>query len=219
MSEHDNPVITQGLVLTREEYEVVSSALAVISDQASQLGRPKIHRVLQDVLGRLKHHTFAGDGAPPTIMSVYERNLAKAIRAKDLEGMQGHVRAMIAAHVRMSPDPARAVAESVVGILANEVLVLALQDAQVQAAMREGIGLQLEIVQKESQASAFEAFVEHLKKLAPDFATEGWLPDKESPGSGSRKMFEWIVELAESAAERRRSGVPMFDREDDDTVH
>jgi hypothetical protein len=220
MSEHDNPIIRQGLLLTEAEYEVVLNALTAVATAAEAKGEKRYFSMLKSVCVRLKQHTFAGDGVPPSIDEAHRRHIAKAISKRDPDALRRHTAALLAVHMRMSPDPASSVATIVFEQLASDLFREALQSGMAQETMKGAVaGLLKDAVRHEAKHEAYASVVAHLGEQRDGFEQDGWLPDNDDPGSGSRRMFEWVVEVVTTAADRSRDGLPAFDRGDDEQVH
>jgi len=104
-----NQIATQGLVLTEDEYAVVSNVLAA-SGKVAKSEHPRTYRTLQRVLGRLSQSMQQGKGLRESESVIHQKRIHEAFAAHDEKDLKTAVEDLIASTLRSDADPGLRVA-------------------------------------------------------------------------------------------------------------
>lgn len=99
-----------GMLVSEAEYELVSKALVAMAEQAKAHGETAAYAMIKRFVVRMKQHVFAGTEAQSETMQRLGAKVEGAFASGDYEAARVALVAMLAAIVRMSPDPAREIA-------------------------------------------------------------------------------------------------------------
>lgn len=172
MSEQDETII--GLRISQDEYAVVNEAIKAVAGQAKAHGRPEIYGALKQFAVRLRQAVFAGEGVPEETMMALSERITAAFAEGDFEAAKIGIRAMLAAVIRMDPDPAHVIA-----------MVLAPSFMQPALNMSEA-GHQI-------AAETMKRFGTRLATEKAAFAQTGWVSGEET--------FDYVAQLVNFCAE------------------
>lgn len=120
MDNIDNPIFQQGYLFSEAEYTFLSQLLTSCAEAAKSNGNPKIYRECQRIVVRMRDHVFAG-AVPDESYARHMKRIEKAFEAGDQPASQAAIRDLTTTMMRMSPDPAAAVSELLIGILASSL--------------------------------------------------------------------------------------------------
>lgn len=104
-----NTIATQGLVLSENEYEVLSRLIAA-SAQHVKGKQPEIYTVLQRILGRMSQSVQHGAGLRPEDAEIYRKRIHDAFAAQSETALKLAVEDLITSTLRTDADPGLKVA-------------------------------------------------------------------------------------------------------------
>ena len=173
-----------GMVVSEREYDMVSRGLVALAEEAKRNGSTDAYAMLKRFVVRLKQHTFAGKGVPDETLERMTTVIEQSFARQDYDNAKVGVAAMIAAVIRMDPDPAHVIALK----LAPTFVQLTLASA---AHHQNKIG-----------AGVLRRFAQRLQLERADFESHGW--------SDPPATFDYVAELVEFCAVELDNGVDPF---------
>jgi hypothetical protein len=179
-----NPIVEQGLLLTPEEYEVVSAGLFALAQQAQgRKGAKHVHlgQLLQGVLVRLQNAQCQGNGLPDEILKLFDQRIAAAYETGSIEPLARAIRDLIAATFRADADAAHKVAQYLLKLLDR--------------------------ARRTSNATLLDEFSAQLED-----AKREWTDNKDWPSA--QDVTVWVVQTLDGAAANLRDGFDAFPKED-----
>jgi len=173
-----------GLRVTEQEYDFVSKGLNALADQANKAGQAHIANHLRHFVQRLKQAVFVGNGIPKETMQGLTDELGSALHGTDFDKVRKVMSTIVAAAVRMEPDPGNAVGH-IVGPFAAQMMH--------QWAMGQG---------GQIAAGTLRHFSRRLKKERKAFEKNGW--------SDPAATFDYLHELTKYCASELENGIDPF---------
>ncbi len=184
------PVRPKGLVVSEKDYDLISAPLVAMAEEAGKHGRTELHTAIKRFVVRLKQAVFEGQGVPQETMTRMMGRVSDALCNNDLEGARVAISAMLAAVVRMDPDPGHTIALNLAPKLVAFVSSVAVVN---QAAIAAQVLIDFS-TRLEAEKAAFEE--------------NGW-PDKPE------ETLDYVQSLASFCAEElQRGSDPFHDSED-----
>ncbi len=188
-----NPIVEQGLFFSSEEYEVVSSALFALCEQAEKKKNAKIFGTLQAVLIRMDNAKREGGGLTEDSLARFDGRIARAYEAGNPAQLSLAVQDLIAATFRTDADASSKVAAYLLKLLEGVTVAKA----------------------KAAQLSGAQLLAEFAKRL--EDATREW--NDEAKGDpkkwpSSQHVVQWVIETLVGASENLKEGFEAFPKED-----
>ncbi len=181
----DTPKRPLGLTPSEREYDIVSRGLVALAEEAKRSGQTDAYAALKRFVVRLKQHTYAGKGVPDETLERMTKVIDASFARQDYEDAKVGVAALLAAVIRMDPDPAHVIALQ----LAPSFVQLTVASAA-HHQNKIGSGVLRRLAQRlESDREAFE--------------TDGW--------SDPPTTFDYVRELVEFCAVELDNGVDPFE--------
>ena len=180
-----NPYVGRGLILTHHEFELVSAGLTMFAEKASEQGQRDVRNDIVKFMVRLKQIEHAGEGMTPETSERFGRRIAKAMETANADALSRGVADLMAAMIRLDPDPAEKI-----GIMLSEMV-------------RNGVG-------ETARARCVEWFnqlILTIEGASAAWDTEGWPTPQQS--------LEWVTSVVRGGTENLEAGhEPWFDDED-----
>lgn len=172
----DNPYIDRGVVMSEEEHQLVSVGLTALAESASQKGDPSLHNKCVKLIVRLKQCVHAGEGLTPEVAERYGRRIARAIELGNGAAVERGVADLMAASLRLDPDPAEKV-----GVMLSQL-------ARTSAAETA----------KANCIAWLKRLVEILGETNNEFARDGF--------PSGKVVLEWVIEVVGAGLDDVRAG-------------
>ena len=99
-----------GLRVTKDEYTIVNQACMAVAKEARARGAEPIYKALKQFGVRLRQAVFVGEGVPDETMAALSSEIEAAFAEANFDRARIAIRAMLAAVIRMDPDPAHVIA-------------------------------------------------------------------------------------------------------------
>ena len=110
MSDTEAPERPDGMVVSPDEYDLISRPLVAMAEEARKHGQTDAYTGIKKFVVRMKQAVFAGEGVPDDTMERLTAAVEKALCSNDLEHARVSISAMLAAVVRMDPNPGHTIA-------------------------------------------------------------------------------------------------------------
>lgn len=174
-----------GMIVSEREYDMVSRGLVALAEEAKSNGQTDAYALLKRFVVRLKQHTFAGKGIPDETLERMTKVIDASFASQDYESAKVGVAALLAAVIRMDPDPAHVIALQ----LAPSFVQLTVASAS-HHQNKIGAGILRRLAQRlQADREAFEA--------------DGW--------SDPPATFDYVCKLVEFCAVELDNGIDPFE--------
>lgn len=191
---------TLGMKISQAEFDLVSDILMGMAAQAASANRRDIEQILQRFVVRMRHHVFAGTGIDQATFDRHTSDAGAALAKADYEGARASIVALLAAAMRMDPDPAGYVALELAPVLVH----MTVQSAILQ--------------QRRLEAESLLAFARSLASERAMFEADKW-KDKNGKPISAADVFDYVKQLLEFSATELKAGRDPYAQGDTDASH
>ena len=183
------PVRPEGLVVSEKDYDLISAPLVAMAEEANKHGQTELYTAIKRFVVRLQQAVFNGSGVPEETLQRMLSRVSDALCNNDMGGARVAISAMLAAVVRMDPDPGHTIALNLAPRLVAFVSSV--------AAVNQGA----------IAAQTLTDFAARLETEKAAFEEHGW-PDK------AEDTLDYVHSLASFCAEELQRGSDPFHPED-----
>jgi hypothetical protein len=184
----------KGMLISEDEYKLVSDGLGALADQAAKNDRKDIAAALKRFVIRMRHHTYAGTGVDQPTLERFSKAIESGFAAGDYEAARRSIAGLLVAVIRMDPDPAVYVALQLAPTLVH---------LTVQAAAQSQLAL---------VARSLRDFAKFLESERKAFEEKGW-------STPAPKVIDYIKDLLAFCAAEIQAGQDPYAAEKPDETH